>query len=99
MSNLKIRLDVYNLNNAPKEFGVVTNIYSLPSKERTMEISKEKRRELQNILIPAGPPWESPLEFQTVALPAGRYYVEAILPSNEVVGDEVQITVIPHPKS
>ena len=30
MSSLKIRLDVYNLNNAPKEFGVVTNIIVEP---------------------------------------------------------------------
>jgi hypothetical protein len=95
MSTLKIRLDVKDLYQGPKEFGVVANIHPLPSKERTSPISREKRKKLQNILIPAGNIWDTDPEFQSVTLPPGHYFVEAILPSEEVVGEEVLVADSP----
>jgi len=95
MSGLKIRLDVKDLYNGPQQFGVVANIYSIPSKDRTSQISREERKKLQNILIPAGNKWDPEPKFHLVTLPPGTYFVEAILPSEEVVGEEVLVSDSP----
>ncbi len=95
MSVLKIRLDVKDLGNGPKEFGVVANIHPLSSKDRTPQISREERKNLQNILIPAGNIGDSNPEYHSVILPPGSYFVEAILPSQEVVGEEVLVSDSP----
>ena len=97
MTTLKIRLDVKDLYNAPQEFGVVANIYSIPTKERTHKITREERKRLQNIMIPVGTPWEQKPNFFSATLPAGLYFVEAILPSDEVVGEEILVTDSPEP--
>jgi hypothetical protein len=98
MSGLKIRLDVKDLYDGPNEFGVVANIYSIPSKDPTPQISREERKKLQNILIPAGNSWDAHPEFHFVTLPPGNYFVEAILPSEEVVGEEVLVSDSPVPQ-
>jgi hypothetical protein len=53
---------------------------------------------MRGIIIPAGNAWEPDPAFREVTLPAGHYFVEAILPSEEVVGEEVLVRDTPEPE-
>jgi hypothetical protein len=97
MSSLRIRLDVPHLDEGPKEYGVVANITPIPGEEKPSKMSSEDRKQLQGILIPAGNIWEDDPKFKWVELPPGRYYVEAVLPSEELVIDEVLVVDSPDP--
>lgn len=80
MSILRLRLLVYDDVDLP-EFGVVANIYDISS-------PPGKRNNIRDLVIPAGMPSG---EFEEVELPPGEYVVEAVLPSGEILSEEVCI--------
>jgi hypothetical protein len=98
MGRLKLRLDVTHFDDGPKNFEAVANIYPMPSGEKSSPMTAEERKELQGIVIPAGNMWEDDPRFREVPLPPGQYFVEAVLPSEEAVGEEVLVTDAPDPE-
>lgn len=85
MSILKLRLDIWGLGSSHADsevLTVVTNIYDV-----THDIGERKSK--RNIEIPVGDSGES--VYQDVELEPGRYVIEAVLPSGQVINDEVSI--------
>jgi len=80
MSRLKLRLQIGLEENLP-EFGVVANVYDVSSRV-------SERKSVRDLVIPAGP---FPERFEEVKLDPGQYVIEAILPSGEVISEEVSI--------
>ena len=85
MSGLRLRLDVPHLGGDRPAYRVVANIYSTSSDTRGGGETAKRR----DLLIPAGSEWEQWPEYEDVSLGPGRYLVEVILPSAEVIGEEV----------
>ena len=82
MSTLKLRLDIWGFEGSLPNYGVVTNIYDVTHDPR-------ERKSKRNIEIPAGAIGES--VFRHVELEPGRYVIEAVLPSGQVIDDEVSV--------
>ena len=87
MSILKLRLDIWGFEGSlpgpdSEAVTVVTNIYDV-----THDIGE--RNSKRNIEIPVGATWEE--VFQQIELEPGRYVIEVVLPSGQVINDEVSI--------
>lgn len=79
MTKIRFRLETYLEEDSP-EFGVVANIYDVSDRPG-------KRNNLRDLVIPAGSRGFS----EDIELDPGKYIVEAILPSGEVVSEEVTV--------
>jgi hypothetical protein len=88
MINLKLRLEVNDLWLPGNQNKVIANIYP---EDRTA-YSRDDRLGMKNVLIPVGVPDNSTNDFHHVSLQPGRYLVEAVLPSKEIVSQEIELT-------
>lgn len=83
MTTLRLRLEIANMENLP-QYGAVANIHGVPDRPGS------KRKSVRDLVIPVGYSYRS-VSFQEVELDPGRYIVEAILPSGQVIVDEVSV--------
>ncbi|UCE27238.1 MAG: hypothetical protein JSW52_00340 [Candidatus Coatesbacteria bacterium] len=88
MTTVKLRL---NTELELTEFGVVANVYDISDRPQEKPVATKTAEEINDLVIPAG--WASNAEgaFTEIDLDPGRYIIEAILPSGELVREELYI--------
>ncbi len=88
MTKLKLRLDINDLFSLSpsSDNRIVANIYPISNRK----MPRDERQQLKSLLIPAGAYTQNP-PFYEKELEPGRYYVEAVLPSEEIIGKEIEI--------
>ena len=80
MSKLRLRSNIWDEDQG-STLDVVANIYDISE--------RREKKDIRNLVIPAGPDY--PNVFKEVELPSGKYVVEVVSPSGEIISKEVFI--------